>query len=73
MPKTLQKDYNKLWMRFLAAKTPKDDTNVASDINKLLKKNQDFPPLLMLQAYLAFNSGSTVAAGSGKWRTNTGV
>jgi hypothetical protein len=63
IPKKIQKDYDKLWQKFLAAKSPKDDAKVASDTTNLLKKNKDFPPLLVLQAYLAFYGTQPGAAG----------
>jgi len=62
IPKKLQKDYDKLWMKFLASKSARDDSKVASDTVNLLKKNKDFPPLLLIQAYLAFNSAQPDAA-----------
>ncbi len=62
IPKKLQKDYDKLWMKVLASKSPKDDAKVASDTAKLLKTNKDFPPLLIIQAYLAFNGAQPGAA-----------
>jgi len=57
IPKKLQKDYDNLWMRFMASKTAKDDIKVANDAAKLLQKNREFPPLLLLQAYVILYRG----------------
>jgi tetratricopeptide (TPR) repeat protein len=62
IPKNIQKDYDKLWLKFLASSSAKDDTKVASDTAKLLKKNKDFPPLLLIQAYLSFYGTQPAAA-----------
>lgn len=62
IPKNLQKDYDKLWTRFLTAKSAKDDSKVASDTASLLKKNKDFPPLLLIQSYLSFYAGKPADA-----------
>jgi tetratricopeptide (TPR) repeat protein len=61
VPKQLQKDYDKLWKRFLAAPTAKDpakeETKLAADFDKFLKKNPDFVPVIMLQAYMDLYAG----------------
>lgn len=62
VPQKLQKDYDKLWTRFLTAKTAKDDSKVADDTTNLLKKNKDFPPLLLIQAYIGFYGGKPAEA-----------
>jgi tetratricopeptide (TPR) repeat protein len=61
IPKQLQKDYDKFWKRFLAAPTAKDpakeETKLSADFDKFLKKNPDFVPVLMLQAYMDLYAG----------------
>src|SRR5262245_36386866 len=57
--KPLQKDYAKVWSRFL---TGKEDKNVIRDTDKLLKKERDFVPALIIQAYLDLYAGRKDAA-----------
>ena len=54
VPKQLQKDYDKLWKRFL---TGKEDAKVFADLEKFLKKNPDVLPALEIQAYLDLYAG----------------
>src|SRR5262245_52323340 len=57
--KPLQKDDAKVWSRFL---TGKEDKNVIRDTDKLLKKERDFVPALIIQAYLDLYAGRKDAA-----------
>jgi len=59
VPKQLQKDYDKLWKRFL---TGKEDAKVFSDLDKVLRKNSDVVPFLMVQAYLDLYNGRSFDA-----------
>src|SRR5262245_32001686 len=54
VPKNMQKDYAQLWERFLSGK---DDAKVFSEFDKLLKKNPDVVPPLLVQAYIDLYSG----------------
>jgi tetratricopeptide (TPR) repeat protein len=62
IPKKLKNDYDKLWTRFVNSKSAKDDIKVANDAAKLLQKNRDFPPLLLLQAYVILYRGQEADA-----------
>src|SRR5215471_12118930 len=62
VPKKLRDDYDKLWMKFAVSKSAKDDIKVANDAAKLLQKNRDFPPLLLLQAYVILYRGQEMDA-----------
>jgi tetratricopeptide (TPR) repeat protein len=48
VPKQLQKDYDKTWARFLSGD---GDSQVVRDADKLLKKQKDFTPAMVVQAY----------------------
>lgn len=54
VPKQMQKDYDQLWKRFLSGK---DDAKVFGEFDKLLKKNPDVVPPLLVQAYIDLYSG----------------
>jgi tetratricopeptide (TPR) repeat protein len=47
-PKQIKADYDKTWARFISGK---DDAAVEREIEKLLKKQKDFAPALVVQAY----------------------
>jgi tetratricopeptide (TPR) repeat protein len=49
VPKKLQKDYDKIWARFLKGT---EDEKVVKDADKLLKKNRDFVALIIVEAYI---------------------
>ena len=49
IPKKLKKDYDKTWARFV---TGKDDSNVLRDADKILKKQGNFVPALLVEAYV---------------------
>ena len=57
VPKKLQKDYDKLWKRFL---TGKEDAKVFSGLDKLLKQSPDAAPVLVVQAYIDLYAGRFV-------------
>jgi tetratricopeptide (TPR) repeat protein len=69
VPKKLQKDYDKLWMRFLSAK---DDAKLLKDLDKFLQKQKTFDPAWMIQGYLALYKGDDIAA-RGKFVQALGV
>jgi tetratricopeptide (TPR) repeat protein len=50
IPKQLKKDYDKTWARFLSAN---EDQTVLREADKLLKKQKDFVPALVVEAYVA--------------------
>lgn len=54
VPKQLQKDYDKLWKRFL---TGKEDAKVFAELEKLLKKNPDALSVVEVQAYVVLYAG----------------
>jgi tetratricopeptide (TPR) repeat protein len=49
IPKQFKKDYDKAWARFLSAN---EDASVLRDADKLLNKQKDLEPVLLLEAYL---------------------
>ena len=57
VPRKLQKDYEKLWKRFL---TGKEDPKVFSGLDKLLKQSPDTAPVLVVQAYIDLYAGRSV-------------
>ena len=56
-PSKLQKDYDKLWKRFL---TGKEDAKVFSGLDKLLKQSPDAASVLVVQAYIDLYAGRFV-------------
>jgi len=54
LPPQTQKDYDKLWKRFLGGK---DDRRVSDDLTKSLKKNPEVLPAVLVQAYLDLYGG----------------
>jgi len=59
VPKQAQKDYDKLWKKFL---TGKEDSKLPGEFDKLLKKNPDAYSSLTVQAYIDFYAGRTTDA-----------
>jgi len=61
VPKQAQKDYDKLWKRFVAAPNVKDavkeETKVFSEFDKLLKKNPDLVAAMWVQTYMDLYAG----------------
>jgi len=66
VPKQFQKDYDKLWKRFLAAPTAKDaakeEAKVSSEFDKILKKNPDVVSAILVQTYIDLYAGRQAAA-----------
>lgn len=62
VPKKVQKDYDKLWKRFVVSKDAKEDGKVLTEFDKLLKKNPDLLPAQLTQAYLDLYAGRQAAA-----------
>lgn len=66
VPKNLQKDYDKLWKRFVAAPVAKDaakeDAKVSAEFDKLLKKNPDAVAAMLVQAYIDLYAGQPAKA-----------
>src|SRR5215204_1008959 len=66
VPKNLQKDYDKLWQRFVAAPSAKDiakeHTKISAEFDKLLKKNPDTVAALLVQAYIDLYLGQQTKA-----------
>lgn len=59
VPKQLQKDYDKLWLRFIDGR---EDKKVYADADKLLKKDKTFAPALIVQAYVSMSTGNNMEA-----------
>src|SRR5438105_806552 len=59
VPAKLQKDYDKLWTRFLAGTA---DTRLTKDLDNLVKKQKNFDPALTIQAYIELYKGNDAAA-----------
>ena len=59
VPQKLRRDYDKLWMRFVAGK---EDAKVVKDLDKLLKKQKDLSPAITLGAYIDMYRGSDSSA-----------
>ena len=61
VPKQVQKDYDKLWKRFVAAPNAKDvakeDAKVSAEFDKVLKKNPDLVAIMWVQTYMDFYAG----------------
>jgi tetratricopeptide (TPR) repeat protein len=56
VPKQLKKDYDKTWARFVSGK---EDSNVLRDTSKLLKKQRNFAPAMVVEAYVDLYSERT--------------
>jgi tetratricopeptide (TPR) repeat protein len=59
IPAKLQKDYDKLWARFLSGRV---DSQLTKDLDGLVKKQKDFDPALMIEGYLELYKGNDAAA-----------
>ncbi len=57
IPQRIQKDYQKVWKRFLASKDAREDAKISGDLDKILKKNPDFVPALLVQTYIDLYAG----------------
>lgn len=58
----LRKDYDKLWVRFTTAT---NDSKLAKDLDKLLRKEKNFDPGWIIQGYIALYKGDEPAARAG--------
>jgi tetratricopeptide (TPR) repeat protein len=59
VPPKIQKDYDKLWSQFVAAKS---DSQLARDLDKFIKKQKSFDPAVTLQAYMELYKGNDTGA-----------
>src|SRR5262245_42631716 len=59
IPRQLQKNYDKLWNRFIAGS---DDTKLCKDLDSILKKEKTFDPAWVIEGYLALYKGDNTAA-----------
>jgi len=59
IPKKLQKDYDKMWARFIEGK---DDGKLVKDLDKLLQKQKAFDSALMIEGYVALYRADDTAA-----------
>lgn len=59
VPQKLKKDYDKLWMRFVAGN---EDAKVTKDLDKLLKKQKNLPAANIMGAYIDLYNGNDSAA-----------
>lgn len=59
VPPKIQKDYDKLWSQFVAAKS---DLQLIKQLDNLIKKQQSFDPALTLQAYIDLYQGNDAGA-----------
>src|SRR5436190_5267233 len=62
VPKQVQKDYDKLWKRFLASKDAKEDAKISAELDKLLKKNPDLVSAILIQTYIDLYAGRQAVA-----------
>ena len=59
VPAKLQKDYDKLWSRFVSGQA---DAQLAKDIENFLKKQKNFDPALTIAAYVELYKGNDAVA-----------
>jgi tetratricopeptide (TPR) repeat protein len=59
IPPKIQKDYDKLWSRFVAGKS---DSQVIKDLDSLLKKQKSFDPAVTIQGYIDLYKGNDPGA-----------
>ena len=59
IPRKLQKNYDKLWSRFIAGS---DDTKLRKDLDSILRKDKTFVPAWVIEGYLALYKGDSSAA-----------
>ena len=59
VPAKLQKDYDKLWSRFVSGQA---DAQLAKDIENFLKKQKNFDPALTIAAYIELYKGNDAVA-----------
>jgi tetratricopeptide (TPR) repeat protein len=59
IPPKLQKDYDKLWSRFVFGQ---EDAKLTKDLDLLLKKQKDFDPVLTIEGYIELYKGNDAGA-----------
>src|SRR5438128_2130115 len=59
VPAKLQKDYNKVWSRFL---TGQADSQLTKDLNLLIKKQKNFDPAMTIEGFLELYKGNDAGA-----------
>src|SRR5438270_2857407 len=59
VPPKLQKDYNRLWTRFLMGT---GDAQLTKDLDNIIKKQKNFDPALTIEAYIELYKGNEAAA-----------
>jgi tetratricopeptide (TPR) repeat protein len=59
IPRKLQKNYDKLWKRFIGGT---DDAKLRKDLDSLLRKEKTFDPALVIEGYLALYKSDNTAA-----------
>src|SRR5437773_7970870 len=59
VPAKLQKDYDKLWSRFISGQA---DAQLTKDIDNFLKKQKNFDPALTIAAYIELYKGNDAVA-----------
>jgi tetratricopeptide (TPR) repeat protein len=59
IPRKLQKNYDKLWKRFIGGT---DDAKLRKDLDSLLRKEKTFDPAWVIEGYLALYKGDNTAA-----------
>src|SRR5580692_1440149 len=69
VPAKIQKDYDKLWPRFLSGR---EDAKLEKDLDNFLKKQKNFDPALTLEGYIDLYKGDD-AAGSQKFTRALGA
>ncbi len=59
VPAKLQKDYDKIWSRFVSGQS---DAQLTKDIANFTKKQKNFDPVLTIEAYIELYKGDDAAA-----------
>src|SRR2546427_577304 len=59
VPAKLQKDYDKLWSRFVSGQS---DAQLTKEIANFTKKQKNFDPVLTIEAYIELYKGNDAAA-----------
>ena len=59
IPRKFQKNYDKLWKRFIGGK---DDAKLRKDLDSLLRKEKTFDPAWVMDGYVALYKGDNAAA-----------
>ena len=59
VPAKLQKDYNKVWSRFLSGQA---DSQLTKDLDLLIKKQKNFDPAMTIAGFLELYKGNDAGA-----------